>query len=303
MPGARTLFDVTSGRIGERLAQGLLVYALEHDVPFREAFCEWLGWRGRCVEIIEEDPEGPHRHDLVLRFPDEQPRTIELKLWADWTKAQDEDPAAIDRVIVPLGRIHEVNQRFGSEKMRTWEDLVSKVVPQGMLAARVLAGLHDYAWTGYELSMQALRGEIRRWNSDDDPRQYRGEAFLECCCAVAAQKHGLTRTSSAKLYDRGGYWGKYLFKGSATCEGPRIWFGFVFDLSDAGDVTRLAFVLEVYGPVPHDDLELSTSVAMWSPQLTTHLGIEFEPTEQDTLTVPLWFDQCGHVLERLASLE
>lgn len=104
--------------------------------------CEWLGW-SLCTQVDEEVVQGAHRHDLVMELADGGRKTIELKLWANWTTAQETFPEDIGIVLVPAARRTMAEDLFPAERVKTWEELL--VIAKGSpWASQLLYGLGEY---------------------------------------------------------------------------------------------------------------------------------------------------------------
>lgn len=133
-------------RTGERLVQGVLLFLLETDTQFKQAFCDWLGWESFSY-VQEEYSEGQHRHDLAFFYDNNSKKRIELKFWAGWTDSQANTPDDIDLVIVPKSRLSETQKIFENSIIKIWEELEQRVIPSSEIAKVLLSGLSQYYWT------------------------------------------------------------------------------------------------------------------------------------------------------------
>ena len=201
MDATQSIFDLTHHRKGEKLVQGILLYLLRGDAPFRRAFCEWFGW-AECCSAKEEVKEAKHRHDLWLELKEGNPKRIELKLWAGWTEAQWVDPGAIDVAIVPRAKKAEAEGLFGQGNVKTWEELMKEVAPRSDFASQLLDGLEEYTWTSQYLPRKVLVEEIENWKRGVCG-PFLGDGFLNQCQSEA-QRLGLRSNGSSKMYERHG---------------------------------------------------------------------------------------------------
>ena len=290
---ARSLFEATEDRSGERLVQGILVYLMENDVEFRSAFCRWLGWATEWTAVREEVKTKTQRHDLVVHFRDGSSESIELKLWAGLTEAQSKHSRDIAWVIVPEARKRELAAQFAPERTMTWEDLVDNVASQSSFAERVLSGLKEYAWMGNCLPVSWLREEIRTWARGRSLEGCRVDWFLDRCCDVAADL-GLIRTTGVV---RSRYWGRYLTRQGRD---DWLWLGFAFALDSE---EKPVFALQASSDELAERLGVTQALPSWFSWGVCAKGVEFAPTENDTYTVPSWRAASEEILRRYAAMK
>jgi hypothetical protein len=287
----RTLIECTEMRKGERLVQGVLLFLLTNDQPFRRAFCEWAGWPRELRHIAEEKREGAHRHDLYFEFDDGSKRNLELKLWAGPTERQSADPESIDLFLVPERYQSSGCSPFPAKKLRHWEDFKEAVVKRSPFAQRLLQGFDTYAWTGGSIERRALKTEVELWWAGKDC-EWRGTWFLRGCADCAA-KLGLRYNLSARLRraDRLGYWGYYL-KSSRFPEkaGFWLWFGFIFQTNDHNSVEELELILQVPRAL-EARLGMRPVIPAWYKEDWGKTGVSIDPVD-DQYTVAGWWEKC-----------
>ena len=295
--GARhSIFELTHRRAGERLVQGILLFALQTDPQFRRDFTRWLGW-GECSDVREEVREGIHRHDLLFHYPD-GPRTVELKVWADWTKAQTRDPSRIDAVIVPEGRRQETLGFFSADRVRTWKELMQRGSVWSPCTRELLSGLQEYTWASDYVVIDFLKHVIEKWKRQQPGGPTYVDFFLNRC-RDEAKEFGLRSRGSSTRHR---WWGKYLARSRNSPKQERLWFGFIFDFTVDSRVKNLAFVLQVCGEALADELGIDDTLPDWSPWSGCKRGFQIAASDGEGYSVGGWKQEAAPWLKKYAGM-
>ena len=295
----KSFLNYVDSRGGERLVQGVLFFLLESDTQFRQAFCDWVGWKLPSY-VREEFSEGQHRHDLAFFYEDNSKKTIELKLGAGWTDSQANAPDHINLVIVPSSRLPETQKIFKNSMIKTWEGLEEKVVPASDVAKRLLSGLCQYCY--YQTSIPI---------GDEDYEKAMLSVFKSLEYGDGFFSNFLEKINFSDLYPGVIRTSLRGWKG-AFIKNPRLgtdwlnflWFGVMFNVDRwyKEEVLETCLMLQVcsknLAPL-FSDLEV---FPMYTDYAGHNQGIIVKPDENGIYTVENTWDQCKDLITQYSQL-